>query len=231
MSFDLLHTAKNFAWRVGAAFRESGQALERTGFILQGCYSFEENISRHMPLTPMRHMAPEVEKGSFVAPSGMLAGNVTLGKNSSIWYHAMVRGDGQTVSIGNNTNIQDSVYVGAVTEFSPPVVIGNNVSVGHGAILKGCTIGDNCLIGIGAVVSEGVEVEAGSIVAAGAYVVEDTHIPAGELWVGSPAYKLRDVKPQEIDYLKSLPVRYVELAGQHQAVMQLLRDKQAEYIK
>lgn len=73
--------------------------------------------------------------------------------------------------------------------------------------------------------------EAGSIVAAGAYVTEDTHIPSGEVWCGNPATKMRDVRPNEIDYLKSLPVRYVELAGQHQAVMQLLRDKQAEYIK
>lgn len=101
--------------------------------------------------------APQVEN-AFVAPSGLVLGKVSLGEGSSVWYNATVRGDYGSVTIGKNTNIQDSAYVGAVSEFSPSVFIGENVSVGHGAVLKGCTVGSNTLIGINAVVSEGAQV-------------------------------------------------------------------------
>ncbi|KAG2482359.1 hypothetical protein HYH03_018709 [Edaphochlamys debaryana] len=216
--------------RVGFAIRESGQALERVGCRLQGIYSFEEKMSRHTTVLPMRYNVPEVPKSAWVAPSGMVAGNVTLGENSSVWYGAIVRGDFQPVTVGNNSNIQDAAYVGATSEFSAPVTIGNNVSVGHGAVLKGCTVGDNVLIGINAVVSENVEIQSGSVVAAGAYLEEGTVVPSGEVWAGNPAKKLRDVKPGEEEYLRSLPGRYKELAGEHSQIMKVLKLKQKEYI-
>ncbi|GFR43673.1 hypothetical protein Agub_g4781, partial [Astrephomene gubernaculifera] len=181
--------------RLGFAMRESGQALERVGCRLQGIYSFEEKLSRHTPVLPMRYNIPSVPESAWVAPSGMVSGNVTLGENSSVWYGAIVRGDFQPVTVGANSNIQDAAYVGATSEFSPPVVIGDNVSIGHGAVLKGCTLGDNVLVGINAVISENVEVQAGAVIAAGAYVEEGTVVPSGEVWAGNPAQKLRDVKP------------------------------------
>lgn len=220
---------KTLVYRVGYAIRESGQALERVGCRLQGNHSYAEQLNRHMPVMPMRYATPTLGQDAFVAPSGLVVGNVSLGDKSSVWYNAIIRGDFQPVTIGNNTNIQDSVYVGATSEHSPAVEIGDNVSVGHGAVLKGCTIGKNVLIGINSVVSEGCEVQKDSVVAAGAYLEEGTVVPSGELWAGSPAKKLRDLKPAEVEYIRNLPTRYTEMASEHSDVMSLLRFKQEEY--
>lgn len=220
---------KTLIYRVGFALRESGQALERVGCRLQGNHSYAELLNRHMPVMPMRYNTPTLGKDAFVAPSGLVVGSVTLGDKASVWYNAIIRGDFQPVTIGNNTNIQDSVYVGATSEHSPAVEIGDNVSVGHGAVLKGCTIGNNVLIGINSVVSEGCEVQKDSVVAAGAYLEEGTVVPSGELWAGSPAKKLRDLKPAEIEYIRNLPTRYTEMASEHSDVMSLLKFKQEEY--
>ncbi|GIL47122.1 hypothetical protein Vafri_4033 [Volvox africanus] len=224
-----INGVKALLHRVGFAMRESGQALERVGCRLQGIYSFEEKLSRHSSVLPMRYEVPSVAKSAWVAPSGMVSGNVSIGENSSVWYGAIVRGDFQPVTVGVNSNIQDAAYVGAASEFSPPVVIGNNVSIGHGAVVKGSTIGDNVLVGINAVISENVEVQSGAVVAAGAYVEEGAVVPSGEVWAGNPAKKLRDVREGEVEYLKSLPGRYTELAGEHKGVMQVLSLKQREY--
>lgn len=224
-----INGVKALLHRIGFALRESGQALERTGCRLQGIYSYEEKLSRHMPVLPVRYKVPSLGQNAWVAPSGMVSGAVTLGDNSSVWYNAVIRGDFKPVTVGNNTNIQDAAYVGATSEYSPEVSIGDNVSIGHGAVLKGCTIGNNVLIGINAVVSEGAEVQAGAVVAAGAYLEEGAVVPSGEVWAGSPAKKLRDVKPSEADYLKTLPARYTEMAGSHEEIMQLLKLKQQEY--
>ncbi|PNW75188.1 hypothetical protein CHLRE_12g516450v5 [Chlamydomonas reinhardtii] len=220
---------KTILHRVGFAMRESGQALERVGCRLQGVYSFEEKLNRHATVLPMRHNVPSLDKTSWVAPSGMVSGSVTLGENSSVWYGAIVRGDFQPVVVGSNSNIQDAAYVGATSEFSGPVTIGDNVSVGHGAVLKGCTVGDNVLIGMNSIISEHAEIQSGAVIAAGSYVEEGTTVPSGEVWAGSPAKKLRDVRAGEAEYLKSLPGRYTELAGEHKGIMKVLKMKQAEY--
>ena len=119
--------------------------------------SFFLAVNRHVPVASVKFDAPQIEN-AFVAPSGLVLGKVSMGEGSSVWYNATVRGDYGSVTIGKNTNIQDSAYVGATSEFSPSVFIGENVSVGHGAVLKGCTVGSNTLIGINAVVSEGAQV-------------------------------------------------------------------------
>lgn len=210
--------------------RESGQALERVGCRLQGIYSHEEKLCRHTSVLPVKYDLPTLAKDAFVAPSSLVVGNVTVGQKSSIWYNAIVRGEQQPVTIGHNTNIQDSAYVGASSEYSPAVEIGSNVSVGHGAVIKGASIGDNTLIGMGAVISEGAKVGGLSIVAAGSYIEENVEVPSGEVWAGNPAKKLRDLKPEERDYLRNtLPARYTELASEHKEVMSLLKLKQEEY--
>ncbi|GAX76063.1 hypothetical protein CEUSTIGMA_g3506.t1 [Chlamydomonas eustigma] len=229
MALNPFNLLKTLAWRTTFAIRESGQALERLGCQMQGIYSHEEIINRHTPISPIKYDAPQISNSSFVAPSGLVLGKVSLGEGASIWYNAVVRGDYGTVTIGKNSNIQDSAYVGACSEFSPSVVIGENVSVGHGAVLKGCTIGSNTLIGMNTVISEGVQVGASSIIAAGAYIEENTVVPPNEVWAGSPAKKLRDLKASEKDYLRSLPERYRELSGQHKEIMELLELKQQEY--
>jgi len=231
MALNPLNLLKTLAWRTSFAIRESGQALERLGCQMQGIYSHEEIINRHTAVSPIKFDAPQISSNVFVAPSSLVLGNVSLGEGTSIWYNAVVRGDYGSVTIGKNSNIQDSAYVGACSEFSPSVVIGNNVSVGHGAVLKGCTVGNSTLIGMNAVISEGVQVGANSIIAAGAYIEENSVVPASEVWAGSPAKKLRDLKPAEKDYLCSLPERYRELSGQHKEIMDLLELKQNEYAR
>lgn len=186
-------------------------------------------MNRHVSVASVKWDAPSVASTAFIAPSGLVLGDVAIGKSSSVWYNAIVKGLSASVTIGDNVNIQDSAYVGACGEFSPPVKIGNNVSIGHGAVLNGCVVHDHSLIGIGAVVSENCKVGPNSIVAAGAYVEEGVVVPSGEVWAGNPATKLRDMRPAEHDYLKSLPCRYVELATQHGQVMGMLKAKQAEF--
>lgn len=148
---------------------------------------------------------------------------------SSVWYGAVVRGDYGPVTIGKFTNIQDNAIVGATSEFSPPVSIGDRVSVGHGAVLKGCSVGSHTLVGMNAVISEGAVVGANTIIAAGSYVEENAVVPSNEVWAGTPAKKLRDLKPEEKDYLVNLPTKYREMAASHEEVINILELKQAEY--
>ncbi|GAX74770.1 hypothetical protein CEUSTIGMA_g2217.t1 [Chlamydomonas eustigma] len=229
MALNPLNLLKTLAWRTTFAIRETGQALERLGCQMQGIYSHEEIINRHTSVSPIKFDAPKIPSSAFVAPSSLLLGKVSLGEGTSVWYNAVVRGDYGSVTIGKNSNIQDSAYVGACSEFSPYVVIGDNVSVGHGAVLKGCSVGNNTLIGMNAVISEGVEVGVSCIIAAGAYIEENSVVPPNEVWAGNPAKKLRDLKTSERDYLRSLPERYRELSGQHKEIMELLELKQHEY--
>jgi len=224
-----MNAVKSLAWRLGSAIRETGQSLERVGCQLQGVYSHYEQLCRHMPTLPVQYDAPHVAPTAFNAPSSLMVGNVSLGSQSSLWYNAVVRGDFKPVHIGVNSNIQDGAYVGASGEFSPPVHIGDNVSVGHGAVIKGATLENNVLVGINAVVSEGCQVEPFSIIAAGSYLEENVLVPSGEVWAGNPACKLRDIKPEEREYLTNLPSRYCGLAQKHRDVMTMLAMKQKEY--
>eukprot|EP00877_Chromochloris_zofingiensis_P012295 jgi/Chrzof1/7319/Cz02g19080.t1 len=133
---------------------------------------------------------------------------------------AFVAGDTKPVSIGRNTNLQDGVFVGTLNPAGQDTKVGSNVSVGHGAVLQGCTVEDNTLIGMNAILQAGSKVESGSMVAAGAVVQPDTIVPTGELWGGNPARRLRDLKPEEKRYLNHLPDRYAELAKKHRDMLQ-----------
>lgn len=156
----------------------------------------------------------------FIAPNANVLGDVKIGSNSSIWYGAVLRGDVNGIHVGNNTNIQDNVVV-HVSKYTvngdpKPTIIGNNVTIGHGATVHACKIGDNSLVGMGATVLDGVELEAGSIVAAGAVVPPQTKIKAGEVWAGNPARKLRDVEADEKEFIAASAVNYSQLADAHQ---------------
>lgn len=211
-------------YRIGFALRETGQALERVGCRLQGINSFEEELPRLVSITNFGSLVPKVDSKAFVAPSAVVAGDVSVGGGSSVWYNCSIRGEVQPVSIGNGTNLQDGVVVGSLYESGSPTSVGNNVSVGHAATLSGCTIGDNCLIGMGAVLKK-CQVEKGAIVAAGAVVEDGTHIPSGEVWGGNPATKIRSLKPEEAEYLKTLPAAYTREATQHMDILGALYKK------
>lgn len=139
-----------------------------------------------------------------------VVGDVTLGDNVGIWYNAVVRGDEAPISIGERSNVQDNCVV-HVSE-GKPVSIGKNVSVGHGAIIHGCTIDDNVIIGMGAIVLNGAHIKANSLVGAGALVTENKEFPEGSLIIGSPAKAIRQLSEEEIEGIYDNADEYVNLA-------------------
>jgi len=141
--------------------------------------------------------APELHPTSFVAAGARVVGAVTLAEGSSVWYNAVVRGDSASISVGAGSNLQDNVSVHVDTDH--PVVIGDAVSVGHNAVVHGCTIGDGSLIGMGSVVLSGAVIGSGCLVAGGAVVLEGTVVPDGSLVAGVPAKVRRELTPAERD--------------------------------
>lgn len=139
--------------------------------------------------------APAVDATAFVAPGARVIGAVTLAAEASVWYNAVLRGDSASITVGPGSNLQDNVSVHV--DSTSPVVIGENVSVGHDAVVHGCTIGDASLIGMGSVVLSGAVIGEGSLVAAGAVVLEGTVIPPGSLVAGVPAKVRRELTEEE----------------------------------
>jgi carbonic anhydrase/acetyltransferase-like protein (isoleucine patch superfamily) len=140
---------------------------------------------------------PKFGKDCFLAESSVIVGDVVMGDQCSIWYNAVIRGDVHFIRMGNKVNIQDGAVVHCTYQKSP-TTIGNNVSVGHNAIVHGCTIHDNVLVGMGAIVMDDCVVESNSIIAAGAVVAEGTRVEAGTIYAGVPARKLKDISQELI---------------------------------
>lgn len=138
---------------------------------------------------------PTLEPDVFIAEGAICMGNVTVGKGSSIWYHATVRADRECIHIGNYTNIQDNSVIHVDEGF--PVCIGDYVTIGHGAILHGCEIGDNTLVGMGAILLNGARIGKGCIIGAGALVTQNMEVPDDTLLLGSPARAVRETTGTE----------------------------------
>ncbi|EPS71345.1 hypothetical protein M569_03414 [Genlisea aurea] len=208
-------------YTVGFWIRETGQALDRLGSRLQGNYHFQEQLSRHRTLMNLFDKVPVVHKDAFVAPSASITGDVHIGGGSSIWYGCVLRGDAKHVGIGTGTNIQDNSLVHVaksnLTGKVLPTVIGNNVTVGHSAVLQGCTVEDEAFVGMGATLLDGVVVEKHAMVAAGALVRQNTRIPSGEIWGGNPAKFLRKLTADEIAFIPKSADNYANLARIHAA--------------
>ena len=150
---------------------------------------------------------PTLHPSAFVAPNATVLGDVTLGANSSVLYGAVLRADVNSIDIGMGSNIQD----GCIIHVDPPypVVIGNGCTVGHGAILHGCAVGDNSLIGMGAIVLNGAQIGKNCIIGAGALVTQNTVIPDGSLVIGSPAKVKRSLTPEEIEGNRQTAENYI----------------------
>ncbi len=148
----------------------------------------------------VRGHTPSIGEGTFVADTAVIVGDVTIGRDSSIWFNAVLRGDVNTITIGDRTNIQDGAVIHTLYDGSPhpsQTHIGNDVSVGHNAIIHGGIIGDNCLIGMGAIILDNAEVPAGCIIAAGALVLSNAKLEPDSLYAGIPARKIRTVTPEQ----------------------------------
>ena len=141
--------------------------------------------------------SPKIPTDCFVAENATIVGDVEIGSQCSIWFNAVVRGDVHFIKMGNKVNVQDGAVIHA-TYLTSPTSIGNNVSIGHNAIVHGCTINDNVLIGMGSIIMDDCVIESNSIIAAGAVVTKNTRVPAGTIYAGVPAKKVKDISKELI---------------------------------
>ncbi|WP_276132759.1 gamma carbonic anhydrase family protein [Polluticoccus soli] len=146
-------------------------------------------------ILPVKGVSPQIPEDCFVAPNATIVGDVIMGNECSVWFNAVVRGDVNSIQMGNKVNIQDGACIHCTYQ-KTRVVIGDNVSIGHNAIVHGCTVEDNVLIGMGSIVMDNVHIGANSIIAAGAVVLEGTQVPAGSIFAGVPAKKVKDISPE-----------------------------------
>jgi carbonic anhydrase/acetyltransferase-like protein (isoleucine patch superfamily) len=162
-------------------------------------------------ILPVKGISPQIPEDCFVAPNATIVGDVTMGSECSIWFNAVVRGDVNKIRMGNKVNIQDGACIHCTYQ-KTETVIGNNVSIGHNAIVHGCTVEDNVLIGMGAIVMDRAKIGKNSIIAAGAVVLEDTDVPPGSIFAGVPAKKVKDISQEllkgEIDRIANNYVMY-----------------------
>ncbi len=162
-------------------------------------------------IKPIQGKHPQIPSDCFVAENATIVGDVTMGAECSIWYNAVIRGDVHFIRMGNKVNIQDGAIVHATYQKSP-TTIGNNVSIGHNAIVHGCTIHDNVLVGMGSIIMDDCVVESNSIIAAGAIVTKNTVVESGSIYAGIPARKVKDISAElitgEIDRIANNYVQY-----------------------
>ncbi|MFW0714533.1 gamma carbonic anhydrase family protein [Pedobacter sp. N23S346] len=155
---------------------------------------------------------PEIGENNFIAENATIVGDVKLGSNCSVWFNAVIRGDVNAITIGNESNIQDGAVIHA-TYLKAATHIGNRVSVGHNAIVHGCTIQDHVLIGMGAIVMDHAVVQEYCIIAAGSVVLENNVCESGYLYAGTPAKKIKPITEEQRALLNKLPDNYVMYSG------------------
>ena len=173
-----------------------------------------------MTIRKFENYTPEIAKSAFVDEASVVTGDVKIGEDSSIWPMCSVRGDINSIRIGERTNIQDGcvLHITHDSEFAPggaALVVGDDVTVGHNVVLHACTIEDECLIGMGAVVLDGAIVQSGAMVGAGSLVPPGKVLEGGYLWLGSPVKRVRELSEKEQDFFKYSAMHYVKLKDRH----------------
>ena len=173
-----------------------------------------------MPIRSFNGIKPQIDNQAFIDNMATVSGQVVIGKNSSIWPNVSVRGDLLSITIGENTNIQDNSTIHTTQFTDKPgtgfdTIIGDNVTVGHGAIIHGCHIGNRVLIGMGAIILDGAIIDDDVMVAAGSVVPPGKHLKSGGMYVGSPVKKKRALKISEKKYILTNAKNYSEIMIQH----------------
>jgi carbonic anhydrase/acetyltransferase-like protein (isoleucine patch superfamily) len=146
-------------------------------------------------ILPVNGVSPQFGENCFIAPNATIVGQVVAGNDCSFWFNAVVRGDVNSITMGNKVNIQDGAVIHCTYQ-KTKVVLGNNVSIGHNAIVHGCTVHDNVLIGMGAIIMDNVVIHENCIIAAGAVVLENTVVEAGSVYAGIPAKKVKQLSEE-----------------------------------
>ncbi|HQA60055.1 MAG: gamma carbonic anhydrase family protein [Tepidanaerobacteraceae bacterium] len=160
-----------------------------------------------------KNLRPKIHESCFIAPTADVIGDVTVGENSSIWHRTVLRGDVNKIVVGANTNIQDGSIVHVADDY--PTIIGDNVTIGHGAIVHGCTVKDGAFIGMGAIILDGAVIGEGALIGAGALVTEGKEIPPYSLAVGVPAKVVRELSQEYIEMAQDRAVKYAKLANEY----------------
>ena len=156
---------------------------------------------------------PQLGEDCFIAENAVIVGDVAMGDQCSIWYNAVLRGDVHYIKMGNKVNVQDNATIHC-TYLKSPTTIGNNVSIGHNAIVHGCTIHDNVLIGMGSIVMDDCVVESNSIIAAGAVVTQGTYVASGSIYAGIPARKIKDISQELVSgQIERIANNYIKYAS------------------
>jgi carbonic anhydrase/acetyltransferase-like protein (isoleucine patch superfamily) len=173
-----------------------------------------------MTLIPYAGRSPRLDRAAFVAPGAVLIGDVELGPEASIWYNCVLRGDVNRIRVGARTNIQDGSVIHVDSprpghEGGHPTLIGEEVLIGHLAMVHGCVLHDRSFVGLGAIVMDGCEIESGGMLAAGAMLTPGKRIPGGQLWAGRPAKYVRDLTAEEQAMNLAGVAHYVSLAKAH----------------
>ena len=158
-------------------------------------------------------VSPKWGNNSFIAPNATIVGDVIMGDDCSVWFNAVIRGDVNSIRLGNKVNVQDGAVIHCTYQ-KTQTIVGNNVSIGHNAIVHGCTIHDNVLIGMGAIVMDNVIIGENTIIAAGAVVLENTVIESGVIYGGVPAKKIKDIRKDLISgQIERIAENYLKYAG------------------
>ena len=157
--------------------------------------------------------SPQISSDCYIAENATIVGDVVLGNNCSIWFNAVIRGDVNSIIIGNKVNIQDGAVIHCTYQ-KHPTVIGNNVSIGHNAIVHGCVIKDNVLVGMGAIIMDNCTIESNSIIAAGSVVTQNTTVESGCIYAGVPAKKVKDIDQSDFaGEIERISNNYVMYSG------------------
>lgn len=155
--------------------------------------------------------SPQLPNDCYIAENATIVGDVVAGSQCSIWFNAVVRGDVNYIKMGNKVNVQDGAVIHATYQ-TAPTNIGNNVSIGHNAIVHGCTIHDNVLVGMGSIIMDNCVIESNSIIAAGAVVTQNTRVESGSIYAGVPAVKIKDISQElisgQIDRIANNYIKY-----------------------
>ncbi len=164
-------------------------------------------------ILPVNGVLPQMGEDCFIAPNATIVGDVIMGDQCSVWFNAVIRGDVNSVRMGNKVNVQDGAVIHCTFE-KTKAIIGNNVSIGHNAIVHGCVIDDNVLIGMGSIVMDNARIGSNSIIAAGAVVLENTVVEPGSIYAGVPAKKVKDISQELISgEINRIAENYLKYSG------------------